>query len=81
MAPRSTRAADAHIDVLLGEPIARIDPNVHGHVVEHLGIRHSAFGIRRPASGVRRSAFPAFCFPIAGCRFPVLGCPSLPYQR
>ena len=37
LAPRATQAADARIDVLLDEPIARIDPNVYGHFVEHLG--------------------------------------------
>ena len=37
LAPRATTAADARIDVLLDEPIARIDPNVYGHFVEHLG--------------------------------------------
>ena len=37
VAPRSSRAAEARIDILLDEPIARIDPNVYGHFVEHLG--------------------------------------------
>ncbi|BCS31059.1 alpha-N-arabinofuranosidase [Luteitalea sp. TBR-22] len=37
LAPRATSAADARVDVLLDEPIARIDPNVYGHFVEHLG--------------------------------------------
>ena len=37
LAPRATQAADARIDVLLDEPIARIDPNIYGHFVEHLG--------------------------------------------
>lgn len=37
LAPRATTAADARIDVLLDEPIARIDPNLYGHFVEHLG--------------------------------------------
>ena len=37
LAPRATQAAEARIDVLLDEPIARIDPNVYGHFVEHLG--------------------------------------------
>jgi alpha-N-arabinofuranosidase len=35
--PRSSRAADAHIEVLLDEPIAQITPNLYGHFVEHLG--------------------------------------------
>lgn len=37
LAPRSTRAAGARIDVLVDEPIARIEPNLYGHFVEHLG--------------------------------------------
>ncbi len=37
LAPRSTTAAGARIDVLMDEPIGRIDPNVYGHFVEHLG--------------------------------------------
>lgn len=37
LAPRATTAADARIDILMDEPIARIDPNVYGHFVEHLG--------------------------------------------
>ena len=37
MAPRSSKAADAEIDVLLDEPLGVIDPNVHGHFVEHIG--------------------------------------------
>ena len=37
LAPRTTTAADARIDVLMDEPISRIDPNLYGHFVEHLG--------------------------------------------
>jgi len=37
LALRSRSAAEARIDVLLDEPIACIDPNVYGHLVEHLG--------------------------------------------
>ncbi len=37
LAPRSSRAADAHIEVLLGEPIGQVTPNLYGHFVEHLG--------------------------------------------
>jgi alpha-L-arabinofuranosidase len=36
-APRSSVAADARIDVLLGEPIAPITPDLYSHFVEHLG--------------------------------------------
>ena len=35
--PRSARAADSHIEVLLGEPIGTIAPDLYGHFVEHLG--------------------------------------------
>ena len=35
--PHSTKAADSRIEVLLGEPIATINPNIYGHFVEHLG--------------------------------------------
>jgi alpha-N-arabinofuranosidase len=35
--PRSARAADARIEVLLDEPIGRIAPEIYGHFVEHLG--------------------------------------------
>jgi alpha-L-arabinofuranosidase len=36
-APRSSRAADAHIEVLLGEQIGPVTPDLYGHFVEHLG--------------------------------------------
>jgi alpha-L-arabinofuranosidase len=34
---QSTRAADSRIEVLLGEEIGTINPNIYGHFVEHLG--------------------------------------------
>ena len=34
---RRSRLADAHIEVLTGEPIGRIAPEIYGHFVEHLG--------------------------------------------
>ena len=37
LAPRSSRAADARIDVLLGEPIGPVTADHYGHFVEHLG--------------------------------------------
>ena len=37
VAPRTARAADSRIDVLVGEPIGTISPNIYGHFVEHLG--------------------------------------------
>ncbi len=36
-APRSSRAADNVVTVLVNEPIGVISPLVHGHFVEHLG--------------------------------------------
>jgi alpha-L-arabinofuranosidase len=35
--PRTARASDSRIEVLLGEPIGRIAPEIYGHFVEHLG--------------------------------------------
>ena len=35
--PRSARAADSHIEILPGEPIGTIAPDLYGHFVEHLG--------------------------------------------
>jgi alpha-N-arabinofuranosidase len=35
--PRSSRAADARIDVLASEPIGPVTADVYGHFVEHLG--------------------------------------------
>ena len=37
LAPRSARAADARVDVLLDERIGPITANLYGHFVEHLG--------------------------------------------
>jgi alpha-N-arabinofuranosidase len=37
VAPRAARAADSRIEVLLGEPIGTISPNIYSHFVEHLG--------------------------------------------
>jgi alpha-N-arabinofuranosidase len=35
--PRSARAADASIEVLIDEPVGTIAPEIYGHFVEHLG--------------------------------------------
>ena len=35
--PHSSRAADSRIEILAGEPVADISPNIYGHFVEHLG--------------------------------------------
>ena len=35
--PRSTRAADSRVEILVNEPTAEIAPNIYGHFVEHLG--------------------------------------------
>ena len=37
LAPRSVRAADARVEVLVGEPIGTIAPEIYGHFIEHLG--------------------------------------------
>ena len=37
LAPRTARAADARIEVLLNEPIGPITADLYGHFVEHLG--------------------------------------------
>ncbi len=37
LAPRTSRAADARIDIRLDEPIATIAPEIYGHFAEHLG--------------------------------------------
>ena len=37
IAPRSARASDARIEVLLGEPIGTISPDLYGHFTEHIG--------------------------------------------
>ncbi|NOT59914.1 MAG: alpha-L-arabinofuranosidase [Acidobacteria bacterium] len=37
LAARQSKLADAHIEVLLEEPIGRIAPEIYGHFVEHLG--------------------------------------------
>lgn len=35
--PRSSRASEARIEILVNEPAAQISPNIYGHFVEHLG--------------------------------------------
>src|SRR6185369_3252505 len=39
LAPRSavSQAADARIEILINEPVGKIDPNLYSHFVEHLG--------------------------------------------
>ena len=37
LAPRSARAAEGRVEVLVSEPVGTISPNVYGHFVEHLG--------------------------------------------
>lgn len=37
LGPRSSKATDTEIQILLDEPIGTIDPNLHGHFVEHIG--------------------------------------------
>ena len=45
LAPRSARATDSRIDVMLDEPIGTIAPELYGHFAEHLG------GVSTMASG------------------------------
>ena len=35
--PRSSRASDSTIQILIDEPVGTINPNIYGHFVEHLG--------------------------------------------
>jgi alpha-N-arabinofuranosidase len=37
LAPRTSSAASARIDILPDEPIATISPNIYGHFTEHIG--------------------------------------------
>jgi alpha-N-arabinofuranosidase len=37
LAPRTSHAADARIEILLDEPIGTIAPEIYGHFAEHLG--------------------------------------------
>jgi alpha-N-arabinofuranosidase len=37
LAPRTSRAADARIDVLVSEPIGPVTADLYGHFIEHLG--------------------------------------------
>ena len=37
LAPRTARAADARVDVLLSERIGPVTTDLYGHFVEHLG--------------------------------------------
>jgi alpha-N-arabinofuranosidase len=37
LAPRSTRAADGLVEILMDEPVGDIAPEFHGHFTEHLG--------------------------------------------
>lgn len=37
LAPRGAQGAEARIEVLLGEPVGTISPNIYSHFIEHLG--------------------------------------------
>ena len=37
LAPRSTRAAESRIEILVNEPVGTISPDIYSHFVEHLG--------------------------------------------
>jgi alpha-L-arabinofuranosidase len=36
-APRTAKATDSHIEILINEPVGTISPDVYSHFVEHLG--------------------------------------------
>ncbi len=36
-APRTARAADSHIEILLNEPLGTVAPELYGHFTEHIG--------------------------------------------
>src|SRR3954468_11911077 len=37
MVPRSGKAADSRIEILIDEPIGTISPEIYSHFIEHLG--------------------------------------------
>ena len=37
LGPRSTKATDSRIEILLKEPIGTVSPNIYSHFIEHLG--------------------------------------------
>ncbi len=37
LAPRTAKSIDNRVEVLIDEPIGRIEPNLHGHFTEHIG--------------------------------------------
>ena len=37
LAPRTSLAAEARIEILPNEPIATVNPDIYGHFTEHLG--------------------------------------------
>ena len=37
LAPRTSKAIDNRVEVLIEEPIGLIEPNLHGHFIEHIG--------------------------------------------
>jgi alpha-N-arabinofuranosidase len=37
LAPRTSRASDTRVEVLLDEPIGTISPDLYGHFTEHIG--------------------------------------------
>jgi alpha-L-arabinofuranosidase len=45
LVPRSTKAADSRIEILLNEPIGKISSEIYSHFVEHLGgVAMTVFG-------------------------------------
>jgi alpha-N-arabinofuranosidase len=37
LAARTSKSMDSHVEVLIEEPIGRIERNLHGHFIEHIG--------------------------------------------
>jgi alpha-N-arabinofuranosidase len=37
LSPRTSKAVDNRLEILIDEPIGMIDPNLHGHFIEHIG--------------------------------------------
>jgi alpha-N-arabinofuranosidase len=37
LGPRSVKAAESRIEILVNEPIGKISPEIYSHFIEHLG--------------------------------------------
>jgi alpha-N-arabinofuranosidase len=76
--PRSSGAAGSTIEILLGEPIGTISPNIYGHFTEHLGgVIYDGIWVGENSripniSGVRKGLIDA----MKGIRAPVIRYPG-----